>query len=80
MKLATWKKPGTTDTRIYFNGLGGDVKLFAVQDADRFEIKFSASLYPSQKDALLDRIDVALEEMNNGERVILWSDLLNLVK
>ena len=57
------------------------IKVFAVEsDDDRFDIRFSSHLYPSQKDAILDTIDRELEEMNNGERIIRWSDLKTLSK
>lgn len=80
MKASIWKKPGTNDVRVYFNGIGGDVKTFAIEEDSRFVIKFSRSMYPSQQDALLDSIDRELEAMNGGERVIQWGDLLNLAK
>ena len=80
MKLSTWTKPGTTETRIYFNGISSDVKVFAVENSGMFEIKFSRGLYTSQQDTIMDQIDSDLEEMNGGERVIRWEDLLKLVK
>lgn len=80
MKLATWKKPGTNDTRIYFNGISGEVKAFAVQQDTSFIIKFSGQLYPSQQDAIMDQIDMNLSEMNGGVRVTTWNELINLVK
>jgi hypothetical protein len=80
MKLATWTKPGTNDTRIYFNGIGSDVKVFAVQQDSGFIIKFSAPGYNSQQDMMMDVIDSELAEMNGGERVTTWNELINLVK
>ena len=81
MKLSTWNKPNSNEVRVYFNGVSREVKVFAVEAADdRFEIKFSTHLYPSQQDSILDTIDRELEELNNGERVIRWSDLKNLAK
>jgi hypothetical protein len=80
MKLGTWKHPRTGETRIYFNGIHGiDVKVFAVKmDEDRFEIKFSGWIYPSQADAAMDTIERELEQLNGGERVLLFSELEKL--
>lgn len=85
MKVATWNKPNSNEVRVYFNGLhdaaANGIKVFAIEsDDDRFDIRFSSHLYPSQKDAILDTIDRELEEMNNGERIIRWSDLKTLSK
>lgn len=81
MKVSTWNKPNSTEVRVYFNGVSSTVKVFAVESAeDRFEIKFSTRLYPSQQDEILDRIDRDLEELNNGERVLRFSELKNLAK
>lgn len=80
MRLSTWTKPGTTETRIYFNGVHSEVKVFAVENSGMFEVKFSRGLYTSQQDALMDQIERNLEEMNGGERVVRWEDLLKLVK
>ena len=83
MKLGTWNKPNSTETRVYFNGLhdaaANGVKVFAIEtDSDRFEVRFSGNIYPNQKDAILDRIDHELEEMNSGNRVLRFSELKNL--
>ena len=80
MKLATWTKPGTEETRIYFNGIGGSAKVFATEVSGMFVLNFSRGLYTSQQDALSDQIERELEEMNGGERVVRWEDLLKLVK
>ena len=84
MKLSTWNKPNSNEVRVYFNGLhdasANGLKVFAVESDTRFEVRFSGNAYHSVKDSILDRIDSELEEMNNGERVLLWSDLLALVK
>lgn len=81
MKVSTWNKPNSNEVRVYFNGVSSEVKVFAVESADdRFEIKFSTRLYPSQQDAILDTIDRELEELNNGERVLRFSELKTLAK
>lgn len=81
MRISTWNKPNSNEVRVYFNGVSSDVKVFAVEASDdRFEVKFSGRLYPSQQDSILDEIDRELEAMNNGERVIRWSDLKTLAK
>lgn len=57
------------------------VKSYAVKtDNDRFEIRFGFCDFNFNKDQIMNIIDIELEEMNNGERVILWSDLIELVK
>ena len=84
MKLSTWNKPNSNEVRVYFNGMhdaaANGLKVFAVQSESCFEVRFSGNAYNSVKDAILDRIDSELEELNNGERVLLWTDLLALVK
>jgi hypothetical protein len=85
MKLGIWNKPGTTEQRVYFNGVvdpcsyGMDgVKVFAVKEDDRFQIKFSGGRNPSAKHSTMDEIDRELEAMNNGERVLKWDTLIAL--
>jgi hypothetical protein len=41
---------------------------------------FQRHAYRRVKDSILDYIDRELEEMNSGEPVLLWSDLLALAK
>ncbi len=79
MKLSIWKKPGTDQIRIYFNGSGGgDGTVFAIEQDVGFAIKFSARGYPSQQDAIMDRIDMALADLNGGERVATWQELIKI--
>ncbi len=80
MKISKWNKPGTNEVRVYFNGVAEDVKVFAVQNGNCFEIKFSRNMYNSQKDSIMDSIDMDLNEMNDGENVTTWEELLKLVK
>ena len=80
MKASKWIKPGTNETRVYFSVQQG-VKVFAVKsDNDRFDVRFAPCDFHFNKDSILNIIDIELEELNNGERVILWSDLIKLVK
>lgn len=74
-----WVHPGTGQERIYFNGYAdAGAKVFAVENSGLFEIRFQgAGLYQSQKDAIMDRLDRALEEWN-GDRVVRWEDLKKL--
>ena len=84
MKIAAWTKPNTTETRIYFNGVyaaeSEDVKVFAVArtDSKGFEIKFSGRMFPSKQDEIMNSIDFELMEMNGGERVTEFAELLKL--
>lgn len=84
MKLATWTKPGTTETRVYFNGIQAlaisGIKVFAVEQDGIYIIKFSGGLHTSQQDSIIDQIDGELETLNGGERVVKFADLLKLVK
>jgi hypothetical protein len=83
MQIATWKKPGTDEMRIYFNDVFSTFTAFAVEtDDDQFEIKFSSyfgGLRRDQKDEALDILGNLLEEMS-GERVTNFSQLLKLAK
>ena len=84
MKISTWNKPNSNEVRVYFNGLyeasSNGIKVFAVKSDDRFEIRFTGMAYSSTKDAILNTIDTELEEMNGGERVNKWEQLINLCK
>lgn len=79
VKGSLWKHPGTGQERIYFNGLAPDgVKVFAVENSGLFEVRFhGAGLYGSEKDAVMDQIDRALEAWK-GDRVTRWDDLKGL--
>ncbi len=80
MKLAKWQKPGSDETRVYFNGLyeaeNRGIKVYAIENAGAFQICFSKNLYPSQQDAIMDRIDSELADKNGGVRVTTWAELL----
>jgi hypothetical protein len=79
MKLGLWKKPGTDEIRVYFNGVHAEAKVFAVQNGTMYDIRVSVRMYPSQKDALMDSIERELEEMA-GKDVRRWDDLLALAE
>jgi len=84
MKFAKWTKPGTNETRIYINGSGVEGKPFITSlngegDADSYTVK-CFGLYPSQLDALMDRVESALAELNGGDRPVKFGEVLAIVK
>lgn len=86
MKLAKWNKPGTNEVRIYINGItelfGKKAYITALNnegEADNWTIK-SFDVFGSALDSLVDRVESALIEMNNGENVVTFGQVLALVK
>lgn len=84
MKFAKWTKPGNNETRIYINGSGVEGKPFITSlngegDEDYYTVK-CFGLYPSQLEALMDRVEAALTELNGGDHPMKFGEVLALIK
>lgn len=79
MKFSKWIKPGTTETRIYLNGVTVNGKPFIAEEEGRWTVK-CFGLSRGQIDSLMDLADDALAELNGGARVVSFADVLAVVK
>lgn len=77
MKFSKWIKPGTSEVRIY---IAGENKAYLSDNgAGGWKVNCHG-LYNSQLDALTNRVEDELAELNGGERFYEFAKVLELVK
>lgn len=77
MNFNKWQKPGSSEIRVY---ISGENKAYVTDNGSGGWKVVSYGLYTSQLDALTDRVEDALAELNGGERFYEFSRVLELVK